>query len=143
MAPKKKVAGLIKLQIQAGQANPAPPVGPALGQHGVNIMEFCKAYNAATESQRGEVIPVEITVYEDRSFTFITKTPPAAKLVLKAAGLQKGSGEPHKTKVGSITRDQVRQITETKMPDLNANDIDVAMKIIEGTARQMGVTVTG
>ena len=143
MAPKKKVAGLIKLQIQAGQANPAPPVGPALGQHGVNIMEFCKAYNAATESQRGEVIPVEITVYEDRSFTFITKTPPAAKLVLKAAGLQKGSGEPHKTKVGSITRDQVRQIAETKMADLNANDIDGAMKIIEGTARQMGVTVTG
>ncbi len=144
MAPKKKkVAGLIKLQIQAGQANPAPPVGPALGQHGVNIMEFCKAYNAATESQRGEVIPVEITVYEDRSFDFITKTPPAAKLVLKAAGLQKGSGEPHKTKVGSITRDQVRQIAETKMPDLNANDIDGAMKIIEGTARQMGVTVSG
>ena len=143
MAPKKKVAGLIKLQIQAGQANPALPVCPALGQHGVNIMEFCKAYNAATESQRGEVIPVEITVYEDRSFTFITKTPPAAKLVLKAAGLQKGSGEPHKTKVGSITRDQVRQIAETKMPDLNANDIDGAMKIIEGTARQMGVTVTG
>ncbi len=143
MAPKKKVAGLIKLQIQAGQANPAPPVGPALGQHGVNIMEFCKAYNAATENQRGEVIPVEITVYEDRSFDFITKTPPAAKLVLKAAGLQKGSGEPHKTKVGSITRDQVRQIAETKMPDLNANDIDGAMKIIEGTARQMGVTVTG
>ncbi len=143
MAPKKKVAGLIKLQIQAGAANPAPPVGPALGQHGVNIMEFCKAYNAATESQRGEVIPVEITVYEDRSFTFITKTPPAAKLVLKAAGLQKGSGEPHKTKVGSITRDQVRQIAETKMPDLNANDIEGAMKIIEGTARQMGVTVNG
>ena len=143
MAPKKKVAGLIKLQIPAGQANPAPPVGPALGQHGVNIMEFCKADNAATESQRGEVIPVEITVYEDRSFTCTTKTPPAAKLVLKAAGLQKGSGEPHKTKVGSITRDQVRQIAETKMPDLNANDIDGAMKIIEGTARQMGVTVTG
>ena len=143
MAPKKKkVAGLIKLQIQAGQANPAPPVGPALGQHGVNIMEFCKAYNAATESQRGEVIPVEITVYEDRSFDFITKTPPAAKLVLKAAGLQKGSGEPHKTKVGSITRDQVRQIAETKMPDLNANDVDAAMKIIEGTARQMGITVS-
>ena len=143
MAPKKKVSGLIKLQIQAGAANPAPPVGPALGQHGVNIMEFCKAYNAATEGQRGEVIPVEITVYEDRSFTFITKTPPAAKLVLKAAGLQKGSGEPHKTKVGSVTRDQVRQIAETKMPDLNANDIDGAMKIIEGTARQMGVTVEG
>ena len=143
MPPKKKVSGYIKLQIPAGAATPAPPIGPALGQHGVNIMEFCKAYNAATESQRGEVIPVEITVYEDRSFTFITKTPPAAKLVLKAAGLQKGSGEPHKTKVGSITRDQVRQIAETKMPDLNANDIDGAMKIIEGTARQMGVTVTG
>ncbi len=143
MAPKKKVAGLIKLHIQAGQANPAPPVGPALGQHGVNIMEFCKAYNAATENQRGEVIPVEITVYEDRSFTFITKTPPAAKLVLKAAGLKKGSGEPHRNKVGSITQDQVRQIAETKMPDLNANDIDAAMKIIEGTARQMGVTVEG
>jgi large subunit ribosomal protein L11 len=144
MAPKKKkVSGLIKLQIKAGLANPAPPVGPALGQHGVNIMEFCKAYNAATEGQRGEVIPVEITVYEDRSFTFVTKTPPAAKLVLKAAGLEKGSGEPHKTKVGSITRDQVRQIAETKLPDLNANDIEAAMKIIEGTARQMGVTVTG
>ncbi len=144
MAPKKKkVAGLIKLQIQAGAANPAPPVGPALGQHGVNIMDFCKAYNAATENQRGEVIPVEITVYEDRSFDFITKTPPAAKLVLKAAGLKKGSGEPHRDKVGSITRDQVRQIAETKMPDLNANDIDAAMKIIEGTARQMGVTVEG
>ena len=143
MAPKKKVAGLIKLHIQVGQANPAPPVGPALGQHGVNIMEFCKAYNAATENQRGEVIPVEITVYEDRSFTFITKTPPAAKLVLKAAGLKKGSGEPHRTKVGSITQDQVRQIAETKMPDLNANDIDAAMKIVEGTARQMGVTVEG
>jgi large subunit ribosomal protein L11 len=144
MAPKKKkVAGLIKLQIQAGLANPAPPVGPALGQHGVNIMDFCKAYNAATESQRGEVIPVEITVYEDRSFTFVTKTPPAAKLVLKAAGIQKGSGEPQKIKVGSITRDQVRQIAETKMPDLNANDVEAAMKIIEGTARQMGVTVSG
>ena len=144
MAPKKKkVAGLIKLHIQAGQANPAPPVGPALGQHGVNIMEFCKAYNAATENQRGEVIPVEITVYEDRSFDFITKTPPAAKLVLKAAGLKKGTGEPHRDKVGSITRDQVRQIAETKMPDLNANDINAAMKIIEGTARQMGVTVEG
>ena len=141
MAPKKKVAGLIKLQIQAGQANPAPPVGPALGQHGVNIMEFCKAYNAATESQRGEVIPVEITVYEDRSFTFITKTPPAAKLVLKAAGLQKGSGEPHKTKVGKITKDQARQIAETKFEDLNANDLDQASKIIEGTARSMGVEV--
>ncbi len=142
MPPKKKVSGLIKLQIEAGQANPAPPVGPALGQHGVNIMEFCKAYNAATESQRGNVIPVEITVYEDRSFTFITKTPPAAKLILKAAGLDKGSGVPHKDKVGSLTRDQVRSIAEQKMADLNANDLDAAEKIIAGTARSMGVTVT-
>jgi large subunit ribosomal protein L11 len=141
MPPKKKVAGLIKLQIQAGQATPAPPVGPALGQHGVNIMEFCKAYNAATENSRGQVIPVEITVYEDRSFTFTLKTPPAAKLILKAAGLEKGSGVPNKTKVGSITRAQVREIAEVKMPDLNANDVDAAMKIVEGTARQMGVTV--
>ena len=142
MAPKKKVAGLIKLQIEAGQANPAPPVGPALGQHGVNIMEFCKAYNAATESQRGNVIPVEITVYEDRSFTFITKTPPAAKLILKAAGLDKGSGVPHKDKVGSLTQQQVRAIAEQKMADLNANDLDAASKIIAGTARSMGVTVS-
>ncbi len=141
MAPKKKVIGLIKLQIDAGAANPAPPVGPALGQHGVNIMEFCKAYNAATESQRGQVIPVEITVYEDRSFSFITKTPPAAKLILKAAGLQKGSGNPLQT-VGSITSDQVKEIAETKLPDLNANDVDAAMKIIAGTARSMGITVT-
>jgi large subunit ribosomal protein L11 len=142
MPPKKKVAGLIKLQIQAGQANPAPPVGPALGQHGVNIMEFCKAYNAATESQRGNVIPVEITVYEDRSFTFVTKTPPAAKLILKAAGLDKGSAVPHKDKVGSLTRDQVREIAAMKMPDLNANDIEAAANIIAGTARSMGVIVT-
>ena len=142
MPPKKKVAGLIKLQIEAGQANPAPPVGPALGQHGVNIMEFCKAYNAATEAQRGNVIPVEITVYEDRSFTFITKTPPAAKLILKAAGLDKGSGVPHKDKVGSLNREQVRAIAEQKMADLNANDLDAAEKIIAGTARSMGVTVT-
>ena len=142
MPPKKKVSGLIKLQIQAGAANPAPPVGPALGQHGVHIMEFCKAYNAATESQRGQVIPVEITVYEDRSFTFILKTPPAARLILKAAGLDKGSGTPNKVKAGSISRTQVREIAETKLPDLNANDVDAAMKIIEGTARQMGVTVT-
>ncbi|CDQ46952.1 MULTISPECIES: 50S ribosomal protein L11 [Mycolicibacterium] len=141
MAPKKKVTGLIKLQIQAGQANPAPPVGPALGQHGVNIMEFCKAYNAATESQRGNVIPVEITVYEDRSFTFALKTPPAAKLLLKAAGIQKGSGTPHTTKVAEITWDQVREIAETKKEDLNANDIDAAAKIIAGTARSMGITV--
>ena len=142
MAPKKKVTGLIKLQIQAGAANPAPPIGPALGQHGVNIMEFCKAYNAATESQRGNVIPVEITVYEDRSFDFILKTPPASRLILKAAGLDKGSSVPQKDKVGKLTKDQVRQIAETKMPDLNANDVDAAMKIIEGTARQMGVVIT-
>ncbi len=141
MAPKKKVTGLIKLQIQAGAANPAPPVGPALGQHGVNIMEFCKAYNAATESQRGNVIPVEITVYEDRSFTFALKTPPAAKLLLKAAGVQKGSGTPHTTKVAKVTWDQVREIAETKKEDLNANDIDAAAKIIAGTARSMGITV--
>lgn len=138
---KKKVSGLIKLQIQAGAANPAPPVGPALGQHGVNIMEFCKAYNAATESQRGNVIPVEITVYEDRSFDFKLKTPPAARLLLKAAGVQKGSAEPHKTKVAKITMDQVREIAKTKQEDLNAKDIDQAAKIIAGTARSMGITV--
>ena len=137
----KKVLTLIKLQIPGGQANPAPPVGPALGQHGVNIMEFCKAYNAATESQRGWVIPVEITVYEDRSFTFITKTPPAAKLILKAAGVEKGSGEPHVKKVGRLSREQVERIAETKMPDLNARDIDQAARIIAGTARSMGVEV--
>lgn len=142
MAPSKKnVSGLIKLQIQAGQANPAPPVGPALGQHGVNIMDFCKAYNAATENDRGQVIPVEITVYEDRSFDFKLKTPPASRLILKAAGLEKGSGNPPKAIVGSISRAQVREIAETKMSDLNANDVDAAMKIIEGTAVQMGVTV--
>ena len=142
MAPKKKkVVGLIKLQIQAGQANPAPPVGPALGQHGVNIMEFCKSYNAATESQRGNVIPVEISVYEDRSFSFVLKTPPAARMLLKAAGVQKGSAEPHKTKVAKETWAQVREIAETKKEDLNANDIDQAAKIIAGTARSMGITV--
>ncbi|MFI6046100.1 50S ribosomal protein L11 [Nocardia sp. CA-128927] len=140
---KKKLAGIIKLQIQAGQANPAPPVGPALGQHGVNIMEFCKAYNAATESQRGNVIPVEISVYEDRSFDFKLKTPPAARLLLKAAGVQKGSAEPHKTKVAKITMDQVREIAKTKAEDLNATDIDQAAKIIAGTARSMGITVEG
>ena len=139
--PKKKVAGLIKLQIKAGLANPAPPVGPALGQHGVNIMEFCKAYNAATESQRGSIIPVEITVYEDRSFTFITKTPPASELIKAAAGVAKGSGVPHTTKVGSLTDAQVREIATIKMEDLNANDIDAAAKIIAGTARSMGITV--
>ena len=141
MPPKqKKVSGYIKLQIQAGAATPAPPVGPALGQHGVNIMEFVKAYNDATADMRGNVVPVEITVYEDRSFTFITKTPPAAELIKKAAGVKKASGEPHKVKVASLTKDQVREIAETKMPDLNANDIDAAMKIIAGTARQMGIT---
>ena len=137
----KKVTGQIKLQIPAGQANPAPPVGPALGQHGVNIMEFVKAYNAATESQRGNVIPVEITVYEDRSFTFITKTPPAAELIKKAAGVAKGSGVPHTQKVANLTADQVREIAEAKMPDLNANDIEAASLIIAGTARSMGITV--
>ncbi|PZS11148.1 MAG: 50S ribosomal protein L11 [Acidimicrobiales bacterium] len=138
---KKKVSKVIRLQISAGQATPAPPVGPALGQHGVNIMEFCKAYNAATESQRGNIVPVEISVYEDRSFTFVTKTPPAARLLLKAAGVEKGSGEPHKTKVASVTRDQVREIAETKMEDLNANDLEQAELIIAGTARSMGITV--
>ena len=138
---KKKISGYINLQIQAGAATPAPPVGPALGQHGVNIMEFVKAYNAQTESQRGNVIPVEITIYEDRTFTFITKTPPAAELIKKAAGLASGSSNPLKEKVGKLTKDQVREIATTKLPDLNANDIDAAMKIIEGTARSMGVTV--
>ncbi len=143
MAPKKKkVTGLIKLQIPAGSANPAPPVGPALGQHGVNIMDFCKAYNAATEAQKGTIVPVEITVYEDRSFDFILKTPPASRMILKAAGLEKGSGTPQSVKAGSISKSQVREIAETKMPDLNANDIEAAMKIIEGTARQMGITVS-
>ena len=137
----KKVLTLIKLQIPGGQANPAPPVGPALGQHGVNIMEFCKAFNAQTQQENGRIIPVEITVYEDRSFDFITKTPPAAELIKKAAGLKKGSGVPHKEKVGKITKDQVREIAETKMPDLNARDIDAAALIIAGTARSMGVDV--
>ncbi|MDO5024951.1 MAG: 50S ribosomal protein L11 [Trueperella sp.] len=140
MPPKKKVAGLIKLQIQAGAATPAPPIGPALGQHGVNIMDFVKEYNAATESMRGNVVPVEITVYEDRSFSFITKTPPAADLIKKAAGIQKGSGVPHTNKVGHLTADQLREIAKTKEPDLNANDIDNAARIIAGTARSMGVT---
>ena len=137
----KKVLTLIKLQIPGGQANPAPPVGPALGQHGVNIMEFCKQYNAATEAQRGQVVPVEISVYEDRSFTFVTKTPPAARLLLAAAGVEKGSGEPHRTKVATVTRDQVREIAQTKLPDLNANDLDHAERIIAGTARSMGINV--
>ena len=141
MPPKKKLAAIIKLQINAGAATPAPPVGPALGQHGVNIMEFCKQYNAQTENQRGMVVPVEISVYEDRSFTFITKTPPAAKLLLKAAGVEKGSGEPHKTKVATVTKEQVREIAQSKMPDLNANDLDAAEQIVRGTARSMGITV--
>jgi large subunit ribosomal protein L11 len=144
MPPKKrKLSAIIKLQIKAGAATPAPPVGPALGQHGVNIMEFCKAYNAATESQRGNVVPVEISVYEDRSFTFALKTPPAARLLLKAAGVEKGSGEPHRIKVATVTMDQVREIATQKMQDLNANDIDHAAKIIAGTARSMGITVQG
>ncbi|MEU5874497.1 50S ribosomal protein L11 [Glycomyces sp. NPDC047369] len=143
MAPNKKAVVTFKLELQGGQATPAPPVGPALGQHGVNIMEFCKAYNAATESQRGEVLPAEITVYEDRSFTFILKTPPAAKLLLKAAGVPKGSGEPHRVKVGKVTSAQVREIAEKKLPDLNANDLDAASLIVAGTARSMGITVEG
>ena len=140
MAPKKKIAGYIKLQIPAGGATPAPPIGPALGQHGVNIMDFCKAYNAATESMRGNIVPVEITVYEDRSFDFITKTPPAAELLKKAAGIQKGSSTPHTDKVAHVTADQLREIAKTKEPDLNANDIDNAARIIAGTARSMGIT---
>jgi large subunit ribosomal protein L11 len=135
----KKILTLIKLQIPGGQANPAPPVGPALGQHGVNIMEFCKAFNAQTAQENGRITPVEITVFEDRSFTFITKTPPAAVLIKEVLNLQAGSGEPNRTKVGRLTQDQVRSIAETKMPDLNARDIEQAMKIIEGTARSMGV----
>ena len=138
---KKKVTGLIKLQIQAGQANPAPPVGPALGAHGVNIMEFCKAYNAATENQRGNVVPVEITVYEDRSFDFKLKTPPAAKLLLKAASIKKGSGTPNTAKVGSVTWDQCKEIAQTKLEDLNARDLESGAKIIAGTARSMGIDV--
>ena len=141
MPPKRKLTAVIKLQIKAGVATPAPPVGPALGQHGVNIMEFCKQYNAATEAQRGQVVPVEISVYEDRSFTFVTKTPPAARLLLAAAGVEKGSGEPHKTKVATVSRDQVREIAQTKLPDLNANDLDHAERIIAGTARSMGINV--
>ena len=137
---KKRVAAIVKIQLPAGQATPAPPVGTALGPHGVQTMEFCKQYNAATENQRGSVIPVEITIFEDRSFTFITKTPPAAELIKKAAGVAKGSGVPQKDKVGKLTKDQVREIATTKLPDLNANDIDAAMKIVEGTARSMGIT---
>ena len=137
----KAVTAQIKLQVPGGTATPAPPVGPALGQHGVNIMEFCKAFNAQTQDQNGRIIPVEITVFEDRSFTFITKTPPAAVLIKEAAGIEKGSGEPNRTKVGTITQDQVRQIAEKKLDDLNAHDVDQAAKIIAGTARSMGVEV--
>ena len=137
----KKVLTTVKLQIPGGQANPAPPVGPALGQHGVNIMEFCKQYNEQTQQNIGTIVPVEITIYEDRSFTFVTKTPPAAVLLRQKAGLEKGSAEPNRDKVGSVTRDDVREIAETKMPDLNANDLDAAVKIVEGTARSMGITV--
>jgi large subunit ribosomal protein L11 len=137
----KKVVGFIKLQIPAGQANPAPPVGPALGQKGVNIMEFCKQFNARTQAQAGLVIPVVITVFSDKSFTFITKTPPAAVLLVRAAKLEKGSGEPNRTKVGKVTAKQVREIAQMKMPDLNANDIEAAMSMVAGTARSMGITV--
>jgi large subunit ribosomal protein L11 len=141
MPPKKKLVKTFTLQLPAGQATPAPPVGPALGQHGVNIMEFVKAYNAQTDSQRGDIVPAQISVYEDRSFTFILKTPPAARLLIKAAGTQKGSGVPHKEFVGSVTRAQLREIAEKKMSDLNANDIEQAEKIIAGTARSMGITI--
>ena len=143
MPPKKKVAAIVKEALNAGAATPAPPVGTALGPHGVNIMEFCKRYNAETEPMRGNVIPVEITIYEDRTFSFITKTPPAAEMIKKAAGLKSGSARPHTDFVGTITSDQVREIAQTKMPDLNANDIDAAMKIVAGTARSMGVKVQG
>jgi large subunit ribosomal protein L11 len=137
----KKVVAIIKLAITAGKANPAPPIGPALGQHGVNIMMFCKEYNARTMEQAGLVIPVEISVFEDRSFTFILKTPPASVLICKAAGIERGSGEPNKTKVGSITQAQLQEIAQTKLPDLNANDIEAAMRIVAGTARNMGVSI--
>ena len=139
----KKIVGFIKLQIPAGKANPAPPVGPALGQHGVNIMEFCKAFNAKTQENMGKIIPVEITVFADRSFTFITKTPPTATLILEAVGEKKGSGEPNREKIGSITKEQIKQIAEVKMPDLNAAGIESAMSMVAGTARSMGVLVEG
>lgn len=139
----KKVVGFIKLQIPGGQANPAPPVGPALGQHQVNIMQFCQAFNADTQDKMGTIIPVEITVYEDRSFTYILKTPPAAVLLKQAAGIDSGSAAPNRTKVATVTEAQLREIAETKMPDLNANDVEAAMKIIAGTARSMGITVEG
>jgi large subunit ribosomal protein L11 len=138
---RRRVTAVLKIELSAGQATPAPPVGTALGPHAVNIMEFVKQYNAATQSQAGNVVPVEITIYEDRTFSFVLKTPPAAVLLRKAAGVEKGSAEPHREKVGSVTRSQVREIAETKMPDLNARDIEAAMKVIEGTARSMGITV--
>ena len=138
---KKKLVKTFTLQLPAGQATPAPPVGPALGQHGVNIMEFCKSYNAQTESQRGDIVPAEISVYEDRTFTFVLKTPPAARLLIKAAGVQKGSGVPQQDKVGSVTRAQLREIAEKKMADLNAYDVEQAEKIVAGTARSMGITI--
>jgi large subunit ribosomal protein L11 len=140
---KKKVAAVVKVQLQAGAATPAPPVGTALGPHGVNIMDFCKQYNAATESQRGNIVPAEITIYEDRTFSFITKTPPAPELIKKAAGVEKGSSEPHKEKVGSVTPAQIREIAQIKMTDLNATSMEAAEKIIAGTARSMGITVSG
>jgi large subunit ribosomal protein L11 len=143
MPPRKKLKTIVKVQLPAGAATPAPPVGTALGPHGVNIMDFVRQYNAATEAQRGNIIPVEISIYEDRTFTFITKTPPAPELIKKAVGVDKGSKEPHKTKVGTLTKAQLRQIAETKMPDLNANDIEAAEKIIAGTARSMGIKVEG
>ena len=141
MPPKRKVLAVVKLQIRAGQATPAPPVGTALGQHGVNIMEFCRQYNEQTQSQAGQVIPAELTIYEDRSFTFVTKQPPAAELIKQAAGIEKGSGEPNRAKVARLTQDQVRRIAERKMADLNANDVEAAMLVIAGTARSMGVEV--
>ena len=142
MPPRKRIAAVVRIQLPAGAATPAPPVGTVLGPHGVNIMEFCRAYNGATEAQRGQIIPAEITIFEDRSFTFILKTSPAAVLIKKAAGVDKGSGTPHASKVGKVTRAQVREIAEIKMPDLNARDLEAAEKIIAGTARSMGVTVT-
>jgi large subunit ribosomal protein L11 len=143
MAPKKNIAGYIKLQIPAGQATPAPPVGPALGAKGVNIMQFCQSFNAVTQDKGNTIIPVEITVYEDKTFDFVTKTPPAAILIKEALGLESGSGEPHLTKVGELSQEQLRTIAETKLPDLNANDVEAAMKVIQGTARSMGVRVEG
>lgn len=141
MPPRKKLVTTFTLQLPAGQATPAPPVGPALGQHGLNIMEFCKTYNAQTESQRGDIVPAEISVYEDRTFSFVLKTPPAARLLLKAAGVEKGSGVPHRDKVGTVTRAQLREIAQRKLADLNVEDLDQAEKVIAGTARSMGITV--